>query len=142
MSDRLTIVRHGSGDDVLLEAAAARAPLYFRTGVHWSEADLLRQAAQLRAFLAQVPAPAGQTRFALAFGVDDYRYLRLTFDVHPMGQVDVTVSMQDNFGDTARPRFDRCTLHLDTDVASLDRFAAELAGIMADEAPRAELAVR
>jgi hypothetical protein len=141
MSDGVAIVRHGSGDDVWLEFEASRAPLYFRTNAHWGEADLLRQAAQLRAFLASALAPAAESGFALVFGNPEYRYFRAEFAVQPLGRVDVVASMQDDAGDTARPRLDQCTLHFQTDVASLDRFAADLAVIMAGEESRAELAV-
>jgi hypothetical protein len=132
----LTIEFRGAGDDLQLAIAVRRGELAFATVVWCGEEALEQQRTALQHFLATALArpepgkPPDPTALTVHFGgaPDMARNCILTVTMKPFGHARVRANLAADYLEEGRDVFElyRCTLHFETDVASLDRFAAAL----------------
>jgi hypothetical protein len=76
------------------------------------------------------PKPQNQHSHSNRFSTRPYLWTSLWLSHRRLGHVRIVVPMVATFMDTAPPlKSDTCTIHLISDLASLDSFAAQLSGL-------------
>jgi hypothetical protein len=137
----LHIRRQGTLDDISLHVSIRRDALAFTTQVYVNDRQLHSEAEKLTHALERVFDPPEPQDVVLAFGLKAPRSpsFELAIQIDKLGHVRMDVSMVARFMDTAPPlKSDTCTIHLISDLASLDSFAAQLSGLSNGENPTAQ----
>jgi hypothetical protein len=141
LTNGVHIRRQGTHDDISLDVSIRRDALAFATQVYVNDRQLHSEAGKLTHALERVFARTEPPDVVLAFGLKAPHSpsFELAIQIDKLGHVRMDVSMVARFMDTAPPlKSDTCTIHLISDLASLDSFAAQLSGLSNGENPTAQ----